>query len=185
MTPDASTADYLDTVHQLLAEDQRYTDALEAAHRAGHVQVTDALASQRRVNDQVIALKERVRRLDGQVTSAVLRAGSADVTDQILAGMPPQPLHSVDEVARAVESVERDLVSLRSALDWLDRNPAAPRPVSAPPSPPSAAPAQAPAPPTVGSPAPTTTASPSGLPLKWALLVALIIVLAILGFLVL
>lgn len=184
MPLDAASATYLDVVHQLLAEDERHANELDGARQAGQAQVTDALAAQRRANDQMRALRDRVRRLDGQVNRSVMRAGSPEVTNEVRAELPPQPLGSVTDVSRAVEAMEKDLHTLQSALDWLDRNPVAPRSAAPQALPAASAPLAAPAA-QVPSPAPSASAGPSGSARTWVGLIVLIIALAFVGFLLL
>lgn len=185
MTPDILTRDYVDVVQRILAEDQRHSDAVEEARRAGQAHLTDALAAQRRVNDHVSALSDRIRRLDGQVNSAVLRAGSPEITDDTKAGLPPAPLNTVEDITRAVEAVEKDLLTLRSALEWLDRNPPATRPGPTSPSP--SAPRVEPANSAPGGPMAAQETlphpEPSGAARKWVALAAVLIALVILGYL--
>ena len=185
MTTDIMTREYLDAIRELLAEDQRHSDAVETARRAGQAQLTDALAAHRRVNDNLSALTDRIRRLDGQVNSAVLRAGSPEVTDDIRTAMPPAPLNSVEDITRAVEAVEKDLLTLRSALEWLDRNPPTARPGGTQTSPGATTAGSADPAPAVPAPVQRASAAPdpSGSARKWVALAAVLIALVILGYL--
>lgn len=141
-------------IRLLVSSEQAERDravALEQARVAGQREIQEALSSQRRDTDTVAGLLDRARRLDSDVNRCVVRAGVKR----------PQPSPgrelTLSEAEAAVESVTRELRSLRSRLDWLERNP--PQPAAAPaPAPPS--PAVAPPQPTA-APATTTEGPPS------------------------
>ncbi len=126
---DPATATYIDVVERLLREPDRFVEALAEATRAAAAEEAEALATERRVRDRVTELRERARRLDGEVRRATKRAGKLDSAEPVHVPPASDPVASLDDLEREFNSIERDVVSLGRTLEWLDRNPLPAAPV--------------------------------------------------------
>lgn len=144
------------TTQELIATLRAYTQArsdaeaqVESARSVGQRELSTALAAQRRESDAMTSVFDRAHRLDHEVNRALVRSGA----------QRPEPptggeTRSLPEFEKALGDLAKDLRTLTSTLDWLERN--EPAPPVAQPSPPPSTPSM----PVVSTPEPTQTTQP-------------------------